>query len=411
MKRFITKLLSVGLAYATITHASPDVTAMPQEEMIGIKEVSQGINELAFDLYRNLSPAENFTFSPLSISLGMAMVYAGAKNDTESAMKKALRYGNNDASFHKNFGNFLTMMNSDRSQFDTSLTIANNLWLEEKFKILPSFLSSLQSAYDASPTLLNFRTQADESTNIINQAINEQTRGEIPSLLKKPLANDTRFVLTNALYFNAKWASEFNERRGYDESFYGMTEPVHYMMQTSYFEYGEDDTKQFVLMPYSDNEFATLFVLPKEDHMESVANSLSVDDFNTMMSSMSYQKVRMRLPKFTVKSSPKLKEILMAKGLGNLFSPEKADLSGINGVTMGDDKLFIADVVHEAVVKMYVGGTTAAAATGIIGIGATSVRPVEFIIDFTAERPFYFYIIHRPSNTIMFMGHVVHPQA
>ena len=67
---------------------SPDV---PDEELA---ELVAGNNAFAFDLYRQLRAEEegNFFYSPYSISLALAMTYAGARNETEQQMADALDF-------------------------------------------------------------------------------------------------------------------------------------------------------------------------------------------------------------------------------------------------------------------------------------------------------------------------------
>ena len=60
-------------------------------------------------------------------------------------------------------------------------------------------------------------------------------------------------------------------------------------------------------------------------------------------------------------------------------------------------------VLHKAVIDVDETGTTAAAATEI-GITAYSL-PREF----TINRPFFFFIYHEDTNTLLFMGRVTDP--
>ena len=64
--------------------------AVPPED---IASLVRGDSELAFDLYRLLSEGdENLFFSPHSISIALAMAYAGARGDTEREMADALSF-------------------------------------------------------------------------------------------------------------------------------------------------------------------------------------------------------------------------------------------------------------------------------------------------------------------------------
>ena len=66
---------------------SPDVSGDDFDELVS------GNLELAFDLYQVLSKKEgNIFFSPYSISLALAMTYAGAMGETEREMAETLHF-------------------------------------------------------------------------------------------------------------------------------------------------------------------------------------------------------------------------------------------------------------------------------------------------------------------------------
>ena len=65
--------------------------ARPYGEDLG--DLAQANAAFAFDLYRELSATDgNLFFSPHSIAVALAMTYAGARGDTESAMADTLRF-------------------------------------------------------------------------------------------------------------------------------------------------------------------------------------------------------------------------------------------------------------------------------------------------------------------------------
>lgn len=381
-----------------------------------IEKFPNSSNLLAFELYRKLaSSSENITFSPFSISTALAMTYAGAKEETAASFKKVLYYGDNTLDFHKSLGDFaLLLTHKDRSKNDTTIKISNVLWLQKDFSIVENFKTTLANAYKAKPIQLDFAKLPGPSTATINQTIAQQTNGEIPKLLKQDLRQDTRFVLTNALYFKSKWQNAFetgDSSKGAFTLSNGSKKNVLFMRQEDRFMYGEDDQKQFLLMPYQDNDFATLFVLPKEGKLAAVENSLDETRFSAMLAQLSRQKVSLWLPKFSQRSSPNIKKLLIELGLEVAFDDERADFSGMHEKAPNEENIYISDVIHEAIVKMYEDGTTAAAATAVVMAEATAMPPSEpeKVIDFHAERPFLFSIIHQPSNSILFMGRVSDP--
>ena len=110
------------------------------------------------------------------------------------------------------------------------------------------------------------------------------------------------------------------------------------------------------------------------------------------------------IPRFQIKwrAEETLKTALKSLGLNKVFSPTEADLSGIPADP--NAQLFVSQVVHQVDVRVNEQGTEAAAATGL-GISVTSL-PVAPPDEFTANEPFIYAILHRPSSTILFSGWV-----
>lgn len=388
-----------------------DVAPLLAQEKSIVEHFPKASNKLAFDLYQKLNGEQNPVFSPLSISAAMAMAYVGTQKETEEAFKKVLYFGDNNLGFHKSYGNFALLLSHKDRGPSTTFEIANNLWLKKDYAVKEPFKNTLVDAYNAEATSLDFSGDPELATKTINQTIAEQTHGEIDPLLKSTLPADIRLVLTNALYFKSKWQDQFKPARTHEDSFTksdGSTVPVKFMVQERAFAYGQDGQSQWLLMPYEDNDFATLFVLPAQGKLSEVEKGTDEASFQKMLKSLSDKRVNVKLPKFSQKATPKIKNILEELGLGIAFDQHKANFEGISAE---GERLYIADVVHEAVVKMYEEGTTAAAATAVL-IMPTSMPPQnpEEPINFHADHPFLYYIIHQPSGTILFMGRVDEPK-
>src|SRR3990172_7196081 len=64
-----------------------------------IQDLVKGNNAFAFDVYQSLrSQNGNLILSPYSISLALAMPYAGARGDTETQMAQTLRFSSHQKS-------------------------------------------------------------------------------------------------------------------------------------------------------------------------------------------------------------------------------------------------------------------------------------------------------------------------
>lgn len=110
----------------------------------------------------------------------------------------------------------------------------------------------------------------------------------------------------------------------------------------------------------------------------------------------------LRVPPFEFLSDFQLSSRLRDMGMPAGFSPEEADLSGIDGM----QRLFMGEVLHKGFVSVDESGTEAAAAIAVV-IEAESVPPTP--IEMTIDRPFGFLIRDVETGTILFGGRVVNP--
>ena len=108
------------------------------------------------------------------------------------------------------------------------------------------------------------------------------------------------------------------------------------------------------------------------------------------------------LPRFKMTSDFQLKAALQNLGMTDAFSIAMADFSAMTG----NRDLFIENGVHKAFVDVNEEGTEAAAATGWY-VRITGVRRQPPV--FRADHPFLFFIWHRPTRCILFMGRVTRP--
>ncbi len=72
--------------------------------------------------------------------------------------------------------------------------------------------------------------------------------------------------LLNAIYFKGIWASEFDPKDTSKKPFYlesGASQVVDMMHQKDEFRYNESETLQMVQLPYGNQAFSMLVLLPK----------------------------------------------------------------------------------------------------------------------------------------------------
>jgi serpin B len=386
---------------------SPDVTASELSDLVS------GNSAFAFDLYQALREKEgNLFYSPYSISLALAMTYAGARGETEQQMADTLHFLSQNR-LHNAF-NGLDLELASRGEGAQGkdgegfrLNIVNAIWGQKDYKFLDEFLDVLAENYGAGLRLLDFINAPEEARITINDWVSHQTDGRIEDLIPQGVIDElTRLVLTNAIYFNAAWLSPFDEDATQNGTFHllnGGEVVVPMMRQSESFEYTEGEGYQAVELLYDGRELSMVLLLPEAGHFEEFEASLSADRVDSIMKNLEYKHIALTLPKFEFESEFSLADTLAATGMPIAFTGA-ADFSGMTGTR----ELFIAEVLHKAFVSVDEAGTEAAAATAVV-MELTSVP--EAPIEVTVDRPFVFLIRDLETGTVLFVGRVTNPTA
>ncbi|MCR4403956.1 MAG: serpin family protein [Candidatus Acetothermia bacterium] len=395
-----------GSGIEVLQSSKPRETS-PQVDQHELEELVTGNSAFALDLYAALrGEGGNLFYSPYSISLALAMTYAGARGETERQMGATLHFTLSQDRLHPAF-NALDLALASRGRAVSEgfrLNRANSLWGQLGYPFLESFLDTLAENYGAGLRLLDFQNRPEESRLVINDWVSDQTAGRIQDLLPEgSIGSDTRLVLTNAIYFKAAWKNPFNESLTQPGPFHlldGSQATVPLMRQTATFGYAAGPGYQAVELPYDGDELSMVVLLPEEGRFEEFEGSLEPDRLSAILNELQPQSVELTMPKFRYTSSFSLRDTLAAMGMPIAFS-ELADFSGMNG-TGG---LAISDVIHKAFVAVDEAGTEAAAATAVV-IRETAVLPS---IEVRLDRPFIFLIRDIPSGSILFIGRVLNP--
>lgn len=388
---------------------SPDVTESEVNTVAGDNAA------FAFDLYDAVAGGQdNVFFSPYSISMALAMTYAGARGETAEQMAETLNFTLPEGTLHPAF-NALDLALAERGKGPMVeegdafvLNIVNQLWGQTGYTFLDEFLDTLAAHYGAGLRLLDFQTAPEQARQTINDWVAEQTEDRIQDLIPPgTLGNLTRLVLTNAIYFNATWQNQFNEDATGPGPFHlldGSEVSVPMMHQTEHFGHATGDGYQVVDLPYAGNEVSMLVVLPDEGQFEAVESALDAEQVATIAESVTRKNVQLSMPKFEFRSQFQLSGVLAGMGMPLAFDPTQADFSGMDGTR----NLLIDEIIHKAFVSVDEEGTEAAAATAVM-MRATAApeSPVEVNID----RPFLFLIRDNETGAVLFLGRVTNPEA
>jgi serpin B len=372
--------------------------------------IVEGGNRFALELYRGLRAGDaNLIFSPSSISMALAMTYAGAKGTTRAEMAKTLHFPRIASELDDGMQKLLSQWKTTDKSAGYRLNLANRLWGQEGYAFLPRFLDITGTKYGAQLARIDFAEKTEESRKTINQWVEDQTEEKIKNLLPAgSLSRDSRLVLTNAVYFKGEWTKPFKTERTRDEDFHlTATEKVRtpLMHQQDDFRYAAVDGLQLLELPYGNKSLSMVILLPEEvEGLAQLEGKLKYEHLQRWTSALRSQEVVVYLPKFQTTASFELNGTLVEMGMRSAFDPQSADFSGMTGAK----DLFISKAIHKAFVDVNEEGTEAAAATGIVM--ETTALPVERPKPvFRADHPFVFLIRDNRTGAILFLGRLVDP--
>ncbi|UCG69730.1 MAG: serpin family protein [Thermoplasmata archaeon] len=377
----------------------------------GMNAYVNSSNEFTFEMYKQLIDSnKNVFFSPYSISTALGMVYEGARGQTSAEMGEVLDLPEDDETRREMIQAVQSLLNKEGTSYE--LSVANAYWLREGANLKEEYRDAIESYYLAFGQHLDFASDPAGSVETINNWVEDKTNGKIKDLLSP---NDvdalTYLVLTNAIYFKSDWKYQFDSNATEERMFYKtggegiMTDMMHMCDEEKRLNYAANSDVQLLQLPYKDEELSMYVMLPRENDIASMEPILDHEYLSNLKDDISAEYVDLYLPKFKFEQKYMLKEKLSAMGMPTAFGGG-ADFSGITS----EADLFISKVIHQSFVEVNEEGTEAAAATAVVmkefgGGGSSSPEPIVF----RADHPFLFFIEHKETGQILFMGKVENP--
>ena len=352
---------------------------------------------------RSIEPG-NFIFSQTSISTALAMLYAGAATTTAAEMADALNFGLPAERLHPGFNALdlaLTTPPAGSNAAAFRLSVANSLWVQDGFAVLPSYLDTLAQNYGAGLFVEDFIGNAEGARDTINGWVSDRTEAQIPELFPTGSINGlTRLVLANAVFFHGDWKKPF-AHNSQNETFHALTGDVSVPTM-----HGAHNAALWSgtgwnagALDYVGDTTSMIVVVPDAGSFDSFEAGLTASGLSAILAGARPSGgADLTMPRFKFDTGVALKNVLSALGMPEAFG-EGADFSGIDGAR----DLHVQAVIHKATIAVDEKGTTAAAATGVV-VGTTSAPPTLVV-----DRPFLFFIRHNPTGAILFQGRVIDP--
>lgn len=336
--------------------------------------------------------------SPVSILYALAMTMNGAEGDTLQQMEDTLGLSRDDLNV------FLSgyLRSLPETADGAKLHIADSLWLrDEENRLHPNedFLQTNVDYYDAEI----FSAPFDSGTcGDINSWVSGHTDGMIPEVLDA-IPEEAVMYLINALCFDAKWQTVYQEHQVSEGIFHGKDGDTSCsFMHSEEFGYLSDAHASGFLKYYRGGSYAFAALLPEEGMaISDYVASLTGESLRRTLVQAQDVPVMASLPQFSSDCTYELSDVLAGMGMPDLFDSNACDLTGLGTSEAGN--IFVSRVIHKTHIDVDTEGTRAAAATVVEACdeGCAEWTEMQEVI---LDRPFVYLLIDTDTMLPLFIG-------
>ena len=345
---------------------------IPKRESIDSKAMI-GFNQFDHDFITfasNMNAGENYSISPISLKMALALLTAGAEGNTLNELLAATGF----SSVEEYIAWCKSADGIQMSDKENSISIGYGIWHNSDKD------GEFKKEYKEQFKGLDVEFAEEKGTKLqgsINKWVDNKTNGLIPELIPFTLEESVN-TLVNTIYLKGGWVFPFEEHNTTTGEFVDINGNIvekDFMHQEDDFLYYEDSKTQMVIMPLT-NGCSIAFVLGEDTAItEKISEAKS-------------QLVNISLPKFETDTSiDSLKPYLQEIGVKDAFE-DTANFSA-----MMDCPTKVDEVLQKTKVIVDENGVEAAAATAVIMMeNAAFISEEPKPVYFTADVPFSYFI-------------------
>lgn len=343
----------------------------------------------------------NIVVSPASLATILAFLEIDASGNMRAALHRSLGFTNLADRATADFRSLRASIKwvLETVAADGPLALANVLVFDPASRPFELALSRLS----ASGANILVESLAEPKTiDLINQFVNDQTKGLIPAVLSK-LPDDTGLIAINALHFKDRWKIPFDSARTRTASFQkadGNSIDVPMMRSSSGpYLFRQNDEFVAVELSYSTDDYKLVIVTTKNVPQHSRAFAPIADWLGGQGFALASGYVA--IPKFSSSDSVDLLAALDSLGL-KAARKEPGSLGGLSAVTQ-----MISGIVQKTELRINEEGTEAAAVTGV---DATLMSSRQNYVNLIVDKPFVFALRDQSTGLILVTGYIGEPK-
>jgi len=392
-----------------------------------VPDLSDRINRFTFDILQQHAREEvipaNAILSPQSIFHGMAMTYVASQGDTRRELADTFHFPDSDEQLMRDLATLRGRLQRAARQKHVEMEMANAVWLDDtQADFREDYLKKLREAFAGAVRRGSFRN--GKVAGKINRWVAKKTRGRIKNVVEPENVmpadpgnegDDPGLVCVNAIYFKSDWASAFTKGATQSHTFHTCRDTEGHAMlmhQRGMLRYAEDEQFRFLEIPYLGEDYCLQAILPVQIlPIRELLSQATPDALANLSRQARSQEVDVLFPTFELRTRVGLRGLLHRLGAKSVFDPRKAELGRMIHPRPDACRVYLGSMYQDAWIGLDEEGTEAAAATTSISIPLScSAKSISAPAYFHADHPFLFFIVHRPSQSLLFAGWIANPE-
>ncbi|CAH8857626.1 unnamed protein product [Trichobilharzia szidati] len=370
----------------------------------------------------------NYLTSPLGLFFTLCTLLGsgGAKSNTGLQIAKALHIQScqlvqDDTSLEGCavqatllYSSVLNSLTKEVTEIDADkrkvITVAHGIFIRENSQVGEEFQRQLMDSFHQRVYKVNFADQ-NSTMKSINEWVENKTNGLIPQFFNTPeeVIPNSFLSLFSVFHFKDVWEvpfmNDFTELATFEVSLQRQIQ-VNLMSNEEELDYGDFTSEGFQMISKSlkNTRFTFIAILPKiKWNIQSISGflngSMSLEQY---IKKLENNMVSLKLPRFSLESTSNLIEVLKSIGVTDLFSPDKADLSGITG----ERNIYVTNFQQKNIIRVDEIGIAAGSVANMVMIPLSAARnPIEF----HATHPFICFVYDRQLKISLFTAYVAEP--
>ncbi len=354
-------------------------------------KVNDALNTFGSKMFNKVVASDEIgdcvSFSPLSASICLAMVANSCDEEMEHALTDILGYSD-VATLNSTCQQLMRFMVSGSNGGET--LIANSCWVNDGYSFVDRWKDLMATNYYADVNQLDF---ADEgSKNVLDKWCSDNTKGLIPRI-DRTISPDLICVLINALYFRGEWDSKFNVDKTISDIFNGRDHKGDVKMMKADKVYDYLGTEKFEAVSLKMGNSQMRFILPLEGN--AIDELTESDLFNETNVLAEWRKalVHLSLPRFEVRNSADVTEILKEMGMP----------LGCSFDRMGIERHGSVNIKQQTYTSIDEEGARVASITHT-GVDTANPDFADEEVTMKFDRPFIYYVQNEITGTVLMAG-------